>query len=88
MYRLHQRGLRCLFVPYARVFHAQGVSSASRPAWVHWQKHRGLQRFFVKFQAKQTSLPLRWLVIGGIWIRFAVTLPLAWLSRAVRRGGP
>jgi GT2 family glycosyltransferase len=81
MYRLRQRGLQCLLVPAARVFHAQGVSSASRPAWVHWQKHRGMQRFFVKFQAKQTSLPLRWLVIAGIWIRFAVTLPLALFRR-------
>ena len=78
MYRLHQRGFHCLFVPSARVFHAQGISSASRPVWVHWQKHRGMQRFFVKFQAQQTSHPLRWLVIAGIWIRFAVTLPLTW----------
>jgi len=87
MYRLHQRRRRCLFVPSARVFHAQGVSSASRPVWVHWQKHRGLQRFFVKFQAQQTSLPLRWLVIVGIWTRFAVTLPFAWLKRILRRAG-
>jgi GT2 family glycosyltransferase len=78
MYRLRQRGLHCLLVPSARVFHAQGLSSASRPGWVHWQKHRGMQRFFVKFQAGQISLPLRYLVIAGIWIRFAVTLPLVW----------
>jgi GT2 family glycosyltransferase len=78
MYRLHQRGMHCLFVPSARVFHAQGVSSASRPVWVHWQKHRGMQRFFEKFQAQQTSPPLRWLVVAGIWLRFVVTLPLAW----------
>ncbi len=78
MYRLNQRGWHSLFVPSARVFHDQGVSSASRPLWVHWQKHRGMQRFFMKFQAGQSSPPLRWLVIAGIWLRFAVTLPLAW----------
>jgi GT2 family glycosyltransferase len=81
MFRLHQRGFHCLYVPSARVFHDQGVSSASRPLWVHWQKHRGMQRFFQKFQAEETRLPLRWLVIAGIWIRFAVTLPLAWFRR-------
>jgi len=79
MFRLHQRGFHCLYVPSARVIHDQGISSASRPVWVHWQKHRGMQRFFQKFQAKQASFPFRWLVIAGIWLRFAVTLPAAWL---------
>jgi GT2 family glycosyltransferase len=81
MYRLHQQGLHCLYVPKAHVFHAQGVSSGSRPVWVHWQKHRGMQRFFQKFQAGETVLPLRWLVLTGIWLRFAVTLPVAWFRR-------
>ncbi len=78
MFRLREQGFHCLFVPSARVFHAQGISSASRPVWVHWQKHRGMQRFFMKFQACDTSPPLRWLVIAGIWLRFTATLPLAW----------
>jgi GT2 family glycosyltransferase len=76
MYRLHQRGHLNLFVPDARVYHKQGVSSRSRPVWVHWQKHRGMQRFFLKFQASQYLLPIRWLVVAGIWIRFILTLPL------------
>jgi len=83
MFRLHRKGLHCLFVPAARVFHAQGVSSSSRPLWVHWQKHRGMQRFFIKFQANQYQPVLRWLVIVGIWLRFAVTLPLAWLKSKI-----
>ena len=76
MYRLRQRGFHCLLVPDARVFHDQGLSSSSRPFWVHWQKHRGMQRFFQKFQAQQVSPFLRWLVLCGIWLRFAATLPL------------
>jgi len=80
MYRLRQQGYHCLFVPSARVFHQQGVSSRSRPLWAHWQKHLGMQRFFLKFQAQQYGLPPRWLVIAGIWLRFAVTLPLALLK--------
>jgi hypothetical protein len=66
MYRLRQRGLHCLIVPSALVFHQQGISSSSRPLWVHWQKHRGMQRFFLKFQADKTGFPMRWLVIAGI----------------------
>lgn len=76
MYRLRQQGQACLFVPAARVRHLGGLSSRSRPLWVHWQKHRGMQRFFRKFQAGRYPLPLRWLVIAGIWLRFALTLPL------------
>lgn len=85
MYRLRQAGRHCLFVPAARAVHHQGVSSASRPLWVHWQKHRGMQRFFGKFQALRYPLPIRWGVIAGIWLRFALTLPPA-LWRSLRRG--
>jgi GT2 family glycosyltransferase len=78
MYRLHQQGFHCLIVPAARVFHQQGVSSSSRPLWVHWQKHLGMQHFFLKFQAEKSIFPLRWLVILGIWLRFTLTIPLVW----------
>jgi GT2 family glycosyltransferase len=75
MYRLNEQGHASLFVPAARVHHAQGLSSKSRPVWVHWQKHRGMQRFFHKFQAAEYPLPMRWLVIAAIWGRFVLTLP-------------
>jgi GT2 family glycosyltransferase len=85
MYRLRKQGGYCLFVPQARVQHLQGLSSQSRPLWVHWQKHRGMQRFFLKFQAPAYVNPWRWpvslLVLLGIWARFTVTLPLALLRR-------
>jgi hypothetical protein len=38
-----------------------------------------MQRFFGKFQAASYPMPVRWSVIAGIWCRFALTLPLAWL---------
>ena len=81
MFRLAQAGRDRLLVPSARARHRQGVSSASRPLWVHWQKHRGMQRFFDKFQGRDHSLPMRALVRGGIWTRWFVTLPLAWWRR-------
>lgn len=81
MYRMEKAGMKRLFVPTARVYHLQGVSSSSRPAWVHWQKHRGMQRFFTKHQGDRYALPLRWLVIVGIWARFLVTLPLVLIRK-------
>lgn len=81
MYRLRAQGHASLFVPAARVYHDQGLSSRSRPLWVHWQKHRGMWRFFDKFQAADYPAPLRWLVAAGIWARFTLTLPWALLRR-------
>jgi GT2 family glycosyltransferase len=81
MYRMNERGHLCLFVPAARVFHQQGVSSRTRPVWVHWQKHLGMQRFFRKFQADNYIFPVRWLVTAGIWSRFLLKLPLAFFGR-------
>ena len=84
MYRLRQGGWHCLYVPQARAVHQQGLSSRSRPWWVHWQKHRGMQRFFVKFQARSHPWPLRWAVIAGIWTRFALSLPPILLRNLLR----
>jgi GT2 family glycosyltransferase len=81
MYRITQRGRPCLYVPSAHVYHEQGVSSRSRPAWVHWQKHRGMQRFFTLHQAGKYRFPIRWLVTAGIWLRFALTLPMVLLRK-------
>lgn len=81
MYRLQQRGLERLFVPQARVYHLQGLSSQSRPVWVHWQKHRGMQRFFTRYQAGNYIAPVRWLVIAGIWAHFLLTLPLVLIKK-------
>ena len=81
MYRLKLKGWHCLYVPQADSFHQQGISSRSRPTWVHFQKHRGMARFFKKFQAASTIFPLRLLVYAGIWLRFIILWPLALIKR-------
>jgi len=81
MYRLKQNGWHCLFVPEASCIHEQGLSTRSRPSWVHFQKHRGMARFFRKFQAKSTFLPLRMLIYIGIWLRFIILWPLVLIKR-------
>ena len=44
-----------------------------------------MQRFFLKFQAPGYAIPWRWLlsglVLGGIWLRFALLLPIILLRR-------
>jgi len=81
MFRLRQQGWHCLYVPQAGCIHKQGLSSSSRPTWVHFQKHRGMARFFKKFQAKSTFFPIRMLVYTGIWLRFLILWPMILIRR-------
>lgn len=53
-----------------RVLHVRGVSSRSRPLFVEWHKHRGLWRYFSKFEAPQRGAPTRAVVFAAIWLRF------------------
>lgn len=63
-----------------RVVHVRGVSSRSRPLFVEWHKHRGLWRYFSKFEAAQRGPLVRMAVFAMIWVRF----PLA-AARAAGR---
>ena len=62
-----------------RVMHVRGVSSRSRPLFVEWHKHRGLWRYFSKFEASRRGPLLRALVFAAIWLRFPVAAVRAWL---------
>lgn len=57
------------------VIHVRGVSSRSRPFFVEWHKHRGLWRYFQKFEAKQRSLPVRVAVWAAIWAHALMLVP-------------
>lgn len=81
MYRLRAAGWRILYVPLARAIHAGGVSSASRPLWVHRQKHAGLTRFFRKHLAPRAAWPARVLYPLGVWLHWAALWPIRWLRR-------
>ncbi len=63
-----------------RVVHVRGVSSRSRPVFVEWHKHRGLARYFRKFEAPRRSAFVRACVYAMIWARF----PLAALRATLR----
>lgn len=64
-----------------RVLHVRGVSSRSRPVFVEWHKHRGLWRYFTRFEAPIRGVLVRGAVFLAIWLRF----PLSVLRAALRR---
>lgn len=63
------------------VLHVRGVSSRSRPWFVEWHKHRGLARYFLRFEAPRRGWPLRLLVLATIWARFPLAGLRAWRRR-------
>ncbi len=65
-----------------RVVHEQGSSSRARPLFVARHKHRGMWRYFTRFDPAARNPLLRALVWCGIWAHFAAKAPLI----ALRRG--
>ncbi len=68
--RFRNAGWPIYLVPAAEVRHHQGACSLSRPFAVEWHKHKGMARFFRKFQFRDYPLPFSLLVIVGIWVDF------------------
>lgn len=64
-----------------RVVHIRGVSSRSRPLFVEWHKHRGLWRYFRRFEASRRGALVRAGVFAAIWLRFPLAVVRAWLRR-------
>lgn len=58
-----------------QVVHVRGVSSRSRPFFVEWHKHRGLWRYFRKFEAPQRGLLVQVAVWGAIWAHALAQVP-------------
>lgn len=73
--RLQLAGWKVLLVPAARAMHGLGVSSASAPLRTWWHKHLGMHRFYRRHLAAEQSLPMRWLVPAGIWLRCFAFMP-------------
>ena len=68
------------------VVHVRGVSSRSRPLFVEWHKHRGLWRWFAKFEAPRRGFGTRVAVFAMIWGRFPFAAARA-LLRSCRVNG-
>jgi hypothetical protein len=68
--RVREAGYEVLVANDITVLHLRGVSSRTRPLWVEWQKHRGLWRYFRKFDSAQNSALMQGLVWLGLWLHF------------------
>ena len=84
--RFRQKGWKILFVPSARVTHALGVSSRSRPIFVEWHKHKGMTRFYRKFFRHQYPGVLMGFVALGVWLRFGFVVGYYTVKRIIGRG--
>ena len=84
--RVRDAGYPVICANAIRVVHGKGGSSRRRPLFVSRHKHRGLWRWFVKFDPAARNPLLRGLVWSGIWLHFAAIAPAAavreyWASR-------
>ena len=79
--RLADHGVEIAVSNRVRVVHVRGVSSRSNPWFVEWHKHRGLWRYFRKFEAARRGVLTRVLVFAAIWLRF----PFAGINAVLRR---
>ncbi|UHQ25248.1 glycosyltransferase family 2 protein [Lysobacter sp. 5GHs7-4] len=77
--RAREAGATVAVANQVRVLHVRGVSSRSRPLFVEWHKHRGLWRYFRKFEYARRGPLTRAGVFAAIWLRFPIAALRAWL---------
>lgn len=79
--RARQAGAVVAVANDIRVVHIRGVSSRARPVFVEWHKHRGLWRYFKKFEADQRGWFIRAGVFAVIWAHFLLVCAAGLLRR-------
>lgn len=82
--RVRDAGWRVLLAGDVRVPHGKGGSSRHRPVFVSYYKHRGMWRWFRKFDPSARKRPIAAVVWLGVWLHFLMGVPGQWL-RKVRR---
>ncbi len=66
--------------------HWKGTSSAGQPLTVAWHKHRGMLRYYRRFDAAQTPAFLHLLLVAGAWTRVLLLSPWYGLKQFLGRG--
>ncbi|HUA80371.1 MAG TPA: glycosyltransferase family 2 protein [Dyella sp.] len=82
--RVRDAGWRVLLAGDVRVLHGKGGSSRHRPVFVSYHKHRGMWRWFRKFDPAAQKFYVATIVWLGIWAHFLVKIPGQWLRMARR----
>jgi GT2 family glycosyltransferase len=73
--RVRDGGWRVLLAGDVRVLHGKGGSSRHRPVFVSYHKHRGMWRWFRKFDPSARKPHLAVIVWLGIWAHFLLQIP-------------
>lgn len=74
--RVRDTGATVVCANDVRVVHVKGTSSRTRPVFVARHKHRGMWRWFVKFDPAARNPLLRAFVWSALWAHFAVMAPI------------
>jgi GT2 family glycosyltransferase len=82
--RFSRANWKIYLIPAAIFIHHKGHCSSANPVRVEWHKHRGMARFFRKFQQTQYPLPFNLFVLFGIWSHFILTASFIGLRRLLR----
>jgi N-acetylglucosaminyl-diphospho-decaprenol L-rhamnosyltransferase len=84
--RVRDAGFRVVCLNSITVMHGKGGSSRHRPLFVARHKHRGMWRWFTKFDPAARNPLLRGIVWIGLWLHFAAQAPfLAWRQWSASR---
>lgn len=83
--RFRQGGWTIALVPDVSVIHHKGACSRRSPLLVERHKHRGMERFYRKFQAREYPMIFNRLVIFGIRAHFWSRVLVDTLSRMFGR---
>ena len=76
--RIQLAGYQVAFASEVAVTHVKGTSSQARPVWVEWQKHRGMWRYYSKFDRADSPFGLSALVLIALCLRFPLSALRAW----------
>jgi GT2 family glycosyltransferase len=82
--RVRDAGYKVMLAGDVRVLHGKGSSSRHRPVFVSRHKHRGMWRWFRKFDPDARKPVVAALVWLGIWTHFLLQIP-GQLLRLARR---
>lgn len=86
--RFRQAGWRIALLPGVSVVHHKGACSTASPLAVERHKHRGMERFYRKFQYQRYPRPFSWLVIAGIRGRYGLKVLRHRMGRIFSPRGP
>ncbi|GLQ90461.1 glycosyltransferase family 2 protein [Dyella flagellata] len=82
--RVRDAGWRVLLAGDVRVPHGKGGSSRHRPVFVSYHKHRGMWRWFRKFDPSARQPHVAAVVWLGVWSHFLIKIPGQWLRMSRR----